>query len=450
MRCPLCPNINKCLPESGPIDADVLFIGEAPGAQENKRGTVFIGRAGEEVNRHYLPLAGLTRSTVRITNAIRCLPSSAGGKLDPKKRRDQALLQSCTETFLYPSLTAQPPRVIVPMGAFACQAICGATFNLELEHGIPYETAWGWAFPMYHPALGLYEPKKMLLLRNDWMRLKLFLKGTLELPEDPYPTPDYREVRHADEVDDLDPSRPLAVDTESSKRGPFCLTYSQSAGTGRLIQSTSLRVLAALNARLQDWQAPILFHNWLYDWAVTEAMGLQFPHRAIVDTMAEVYRLGNLPQGLKALARRELGMTMQDFMDVVAPYSRERVLDYLHQAAALTWTKPEANLVLDESTGLWKVYAPQSLNTKLKRFFTDYGTDPEKDVFLAWDNWADAHAMVEAELGPFPGICISHVPFDEVVFYACRDADVLIRLWPIIRRMQARVRKFPQQEWRVS
>lgn len=448
-RCELCPGVNKCLPEDG--QGDILFIGEAPGAQENKRGTVFIGKTGDEVNRHYLPLAGLSRAGVRFTNAIRCLPPSAGGKLDPKRAQDVALLHSCAAAFLYPSLEAHPPRVIITMGSFACRSLLGDSFDLEMEHGIPQDTRWGWVFPMYHPALGIYEPKKMLLLRNDWIRLKRYLKGTLVLPEDLYPTPDYREVTSESDIEEIDPNRPLAADTESDrKRRPFCLTYSQEAGTGRLIRADRRDLLEAFNRRIEQGVGQVLFHNWFYDWTVTEAMGVQFQHRRIVDTMAEVYRLGNLPQGLKALSRRELGMVMQDFEDLVAPHSRELVIDYYRQCQAVTWPKPEGDLILDDKTGLWRVYKPQSLNTKLKAFFTYLGKNPEKDVFAAWENWESEQAMIQAECGEWPGMCISHVPFDDVLFYACRDADALIRFLPVLRGMQARVRKFPQDQWRVA
>lgn len=449
-RCALCPNVNKCLPPDGPENADVLFIGEAPGAQENKRGVVFIGKTGDEVNRGYLPLAGLSRSRVRFTNAIRCLPTSAGGKLDPKRAADIGLLKCCAETFLYPSIGITAPKLLVPMGSFACRAIFGEGFDLELNHGIPQESGWGMAFPMYHPALGIYEPKKMLLLRNDWARLKKFLKGTLHVPQDDYPTPDYQEATDED-IAALDPTRPIACDTESDRtRSPFCFTYAQTAGTGRLVRASNQRALDALRRAFQVWRAPILFHNFYYDWVVCDRMGLQFPFRHIVDSMAEVYRLGNLPQGLKALAYRELGMTMQDFEDLVIPYSRERVLNYYRIAAACEWPKPEPDLIIDDKTGLWKTYKPQSMNTKLKRFFTDYGKNPEKDVFLTWENWAESQAMIESEIGHWPGMCISHVPFAKVLHYACRDADALIRLCPVLQAMKARVRKFPQSEWRVA
>lgn len=447
-RCALCPGLNNCLPPDGPEDADLLFIGEAPGKNEDKRGRVFIGKTGEEVDRGYLPLAGLRRDRVLFTNAIACLPTSAGGKLDPNSRRDQALLASCASARLHPLLESRPWRAVVPMGSFACRAVI-PDVDLELCHGRPVDTDWGVpSFPMYHPALGIHEPKKMLYLRTDWGRLRKWLEGRLLLPVDEYPTPDYREVTSEEEIEEIDPCLPLACDTESKKGGaPFCLTYSHRPGFGRLIQADQVHLLAAFQQKIDSGHAPVLFHNWLYDWGVTTEMGLRLPIKRIRDTMALVYHLGNLPQGLKALALRELGMQMQDFDDLVLPYSTELVLDYYRQAQLVTWPKPEADLVIEG--GKWKVYKPQSLNTKLKRFFTDYSKNEEKDVFKMWTaNWVEQQAMMEEQLGPWPGPCITHVPFEKTLYYACRDADALIRLWPIIRRMSKQVRRYSQELWR--
>lgn len=448
-RCPLCPGVNACIPPDGAPNAEVLFIGEAPGFQENRKGKVFIGPTGEEVNRHYLPLAGLTRPGVRITNAIRCYPVSAGGKLDPNRAKDLALLHSCASTHLYPTIEQTRPRLLVPLGAFACRAVTPQV-DLDLQHGFPVMTDWGIpAFPMYHPALGMHEPKKMLHIRTDWQRLRQYLKGKLELPVDLYPTPDYREVTDEDEIQDIDPDHPIAFDTESEKgRHPYCLTWSCHAGSGRLIRASNVHLIQSLGKRLRDGRGPYLFHNWLYDWPVTQAMGLQLRPDRVVDTMARAYQLGNLPQGLKALAFRELGMEMQDFDDLVTPHSRLNVLTYYTIAASYTWPKPDADVVQDSKTGVWKPYQPQSMSTKLKRFFTDLSKNPEKDVFEMWDNWADSHEMIEAACGPWPGKCITHAPFEQVLYYACRDADATLRLWPLLQRMSRRVRKAPQERWR--
>src|SRR5215472_16718266 len=73
-RCPGCPGTNPVIAPDGPRNSPYLFIGEAPGKEENNRGRPFIGQTGKEFNEHYLKLANLTRDDIRITNTIKCLP----------------------------------------------------------------------------------------------------------------------------------------------------------------------------------------------------------------------------------------------------------------------------------------------------------------------------------------------------------------------------------------
>jgi uracil-DNA glycosylase family 4 len=176
----------------GRENAEILGIGEAPGKDENnvKRnpsGAVFVGKTGQELTQQYLPLAGLQRGDIGLVNTIACMPISSGGKLDPNSKKDLALLDCCANTNLYPLIERGRWRALLPMGRFACDAIL-PDFDLELGHGLPISTPWGIAaFPQYHPALGIHEPKKMSYIRRDWHRLKLWLRGQLPLTIDPYP-----------------------------------------------------------------------------------------------------------------------------------------------------------------------------------------------------------------------------------------------------------------------
>ena len=456
-RCPECPNRHQCIPADGPCERrGLLLIGEAPGPVEEREavkrppGRPFVGKTGEEVNRHYLPLAGLRRESVTFVNAIQCFPSTSGGKLDPSAPKDIALLEGCAAHHLYPLIQRMQPRMIVAMGRFACMAV-DPSIELEKQHGIPVaESEFGCPiFPMYHPALGLHTPKQMLYIRTDWDRLRRYMKGQLLIPVDDYAgQEDYAEVTDVRELDDLDPTIPLGGDTESSLQlGPFCLTYSQYPGTGRLIRAERTDLIEAFQRKVERWESIILFHNWLYDWAEVEQMGVRFPHKRVVDTMMIVYHLGNMPQGLKALAFRELGMQMQDFDDLVRPHSTRRALEYLKAAQEHDWPKPDPEMVRGDD-GRWKAYRPQGLSTKLKRFFTDYAKKPDMNVFERWTNWESVHAEIEEVIGPWPGMDIRHAPFDEVLHYACRDSDTLVRLWPILKRMQRLVRRFGQERWR--
>jgi uracil-DNA glycosylase len=450
IRCALCPGVHKCLGPSGPEHADILGIGEAPGKDEERKGYVFAGKTGQELNQQYLPLAGLQRGGILLANSISCLPTANKGKLDPKSKKDQALLACCANTNLYPLIERGHFKALLPMGRFACDAVL-PDFDLELGHGIPIESPWGiMAYPQYHPALGIHEPKRMSYIRRDWYRLKLWLYGKLPAVVDDYPNPDYREVEHVDQIDAVDPTQDLGADTESDKNGgPFCLTYSQQPGTGWLIRASRRDLLEAFQRKLDHWRARLVFHFWMADAPVLRKMALSFPHSRIVDTGSRIFHLGAFPQGLKAFAYRELGMAMQDFVDVVSPYSTMLVLKYYGLASTYEWEKPEPRLELDSKTGLWKRKQPQSMNTRLKRFFTDYRKNPDKDVFGMWEeNWVEDQPMIEEKLGPWPGMCLSHVPFEKTLHYACRDADATLRAWRLIRRIERQVRVTSPERWR--
>lgn len=450
-RCSACPGKYKCIKGTGPMPPPIgTWIGEAPGWEEERKGEPFVGKTGREVNEGYFPLAGLQRPKARVLNAIRCLPDTVKHKLDMGKQAHKDLLLSCAEYHLYPELEESKPPLIVPMGAFACYAI-DPDINLELQHGIPIQTYWGPTFPMYHPAGGIHEPKKMLQIRTDWYRLRKYLRNDYTLPTDQYPNPDYQEIETPEQLDVYMAQHRgiMAGDTEiTRKREPYCLTISVLAGTGRLIRAVNQAVLNRFQDWLDMWDGEILFHNWLFDAEVVEAMGLKFPWRRMVDTMIKVFHLGNLPQGLKALAYRELGMVMQDFDDLVTPYSRPIVLDYYARCNYEEWSVPEKDLVRD-SNGGWKLYKPQGFGTKLKRFWGDHIKGKDRDVFEMWtNNWEEHQAEVEGVMGPWPGKCITHAPFEKVLFYACRDADATIRLYPVIQHMESRTGKYAQEVWR--
>lgn len=425
-RCPLCPGKYKCTKPIGPTKPGGLaFIGEANGWQEERKDEPFVGPTGREVNEGYFPICGIRRPDVWIGNAIRCLPDTPQNKLDLKKEKHRELLESCSSHFLHPSLEHIKPRLIIPMGAFACHAI-SPDIDLELQHGIPIETSYGTAFPMYHPAGGIHEPKKMLHIRTDWARLRKYLRGTLDIAYDEYEgAEDYTEIDDPYEInEDMSGMQdlPLACDTENARDGtPFCLTYSVFPGRARLIRATNLAALEHLQRFLNEWEGPILWHNWLHDNKITDRMGLRFPRRRIVDTMVRVFELGNLPQGLKALSYRELGMKMLDFDDLVSPHSAKIVLSYLREAMSYDWPKPPKESTR-QADGSIKDKQPQSMRSKIKRFLTAVGKDPDKNVFDAWDNWEESHELIEETIGRYPSKCITHAAeadWELTKWYAC-------------------------------
>ena len=204
------------------------------------------------------------------------MPVTTDGRLKSDRTKDMELLDSCTKFHFFKELEELQPELIVAMGAFACRAL-DPDISLDMHHGIPVETKYGTVFPMWHPAGGIHEPKKMREIRTDWIRLGKYLKGTLRVPQDLHPKPDYRELEDESEFKSIDPSEDMACDTESSKLlGPYCLTYSTRAGSGRLIRASRPDLLWGFQGVIRKHSGHVLFHNWMYDRGICERMGLTF------------------------------------------------------------------------------------------------------------------------------------------------------------------------------
>lgn len=160
---------------SGPLDAKVMIIGEGPGYNENKIGIGFVGQSGKELDYTYLPLAGLKRSEVFVTNAVQCRCEKNGKDIKPNYN----LTDMCAINHLREELSVVKPEVVVLCGATA-YSIVHPKRTLEMEHGFPakaYIFDWhGWIVPMYHPAAGMHLTRLMIPLLDDWRRFGKWLE----------------------------------------------------------------------------------------------------------------------------------------------------------------------------------------------------------------------------------------------------------------------------------
>lgn len=128
---------------SGNINADIMFIGEAPGYNEDKSGKPFVGESGKLLDK-VLFYAGFTRDMVYITNMIKCRPPR---NRDPSARE----LLNCQNHLLYEINTVKP-KIIVPLGRVALQNLLGAEYILRDVHNrIIIEGSYVF-LPMYHPS----------------------------------------------------------------------------------------------------------------------------------------------------------------------------------------------------------------------------------------------------------------------------------------------------------
>jgi DNA polymerase len=164
-HCPLCPYRTQAVPGEGPIDARLFMIGEAPGAEEDKAGRPFVGRAGMFLNRA-LSEAGLNREEIFITNAVKCRP--------PQNRKPRADELLACRPFLDRQLELVQPEWICTLGAVSTNLflegsltkIHGKVYPIEY-HGRKYQL-----FPIFHPAAVFRVPGWGEEIRKDLRKLK--------------------------------------------------------------------------------------------------------------------------------------------------------------------------------------------------------------------------------------------------------------------------------------
>ena len=165
---------------SGAPDADLMFVGEAPGFHEDKQGVPFVGQAGKLLDR-LLGEIGLTRADVFVANVLKCRPP---GNRDPLPDE----IASC-EPHLFRQIELIQPRVVATLGNFATKLLSGRPLGITRVHGQEHETTLAGRtvllYPLYHPAAALYTPKMLEVLRTDFARLPQLLGRELQPPPAP-------------------------------------------------------------------------------------------------------------------------------------------------------------------------------------------------------------------------------------------------------------------------
>lgn len=142
--CDLCLNRNKIVSGTGPIDADIMFVGEAPGYHENRTGVPFVGDAGKTFDR-FLDMFGFERDKVYITNVIKCRPPN---NVTPSFKQ----IETCRK-YLIGEINVVKPRIIVPLGGTALRAILDNwSINISQIRGVPIPTKKFVILPMFHPS----------------------------------------------------------------------------------------------------------------------------------------------------------------------------------------------------------------------------------------------------------------------------------------------------------
>jgi DNA polymerase len=170
-KCELWKTRKKPVFGEGSIDTDILFVGEAPGYNEDLQGRPFVGKAGKILD-ELLESIGLHRSDIYIANILKCRPPANRNPLKTE-------IDACTE-HLDKQIELIQPKVMVPMGNFACSYIF-EKFGLKYDkisnvHGKLFQinTIFGniKIIPMYHPAVATYNPNTKSTLLADFKMIK--------------------------------------------------------------------------------------------------------------------------------------------------------------------------------------------------------------------------------------------------------------------------------------
>lgn len=156
----------------GDPDADLMFVGEAPGFHEDKQGYPFVGQAGKLLD-GLLAGIGLTRKDVYVANVLKCRPP---GNRDPMADE----IEAC-EAHLFRQIALVEPRAIATLGNFATKLLSGKPHGITRVHGQPQPVTLGGRdtllYPLYHPAAALYTPAMLRTLEEDFARLPALIAG---------------------------------------------------------------------------------------------------------------------------------------------------------------------------------------------------------------------------------------------------------------------------------
>ena len=165
-RCALAKTRTLAVPGEGPLDSEVMFIGEAPGVNEDRQGRPFVGQAGAFLE-ELLEAAGLTRPEVYICNVLKCRPP---GNRDPLPTE----IESCSD-YLSAQIRLIDPLLIVTLGRYSMSRFF-PNQAISRIHGKPREANGRILVPMYHPAAALHQQRLRSTIIDDFRTLPELLE----------------------------------------------------------------------------------------------------------------------------------------------------------------------------------------------------------------------------------------------------------------------------------
>jgi uracil-DNA glycosylase len=177
-KCRLAQGRTQVVFGVGDPNADLMFVGEAPGYHEDQQGKPFVGQAGKLLD-NLLAAIGLARDQVYVANVLKCRPP---GNRDPQPDE----IEAC-ESHLFRQISLIEPKVVATLGNFATKLLSGKPTGITRVHGAEQETRLGGRrvllYPLYHPAAALYTPAMLKVLEDDFARLPALLGRVVEEPK---------------------------------------------------------------------------------------------------------------------------------------------------------------------------------------------------------------------------------------------------------------------------
>jgi uracil-DNA glycosylase family 4 len=197
-KCPLHETRTKAVFGAGNADADLMFVGEAPGAEEDRQGLPFVGRAGQLLNELLIEI-GLSREDVFICNVLKSRPPNNRDPLPGE-------IAAC-EPWLFEQVRLIEPRVVCTLGNFATKLLTGNPAGITRVRGTPQTHDLGgrtvFLLPLFHPAAALRTPAVKEQLRGDFATIPALLQKAL-----PEPMPSAAEIAAETASENDDPPPP--------------------------------------------------------------------------------------------------------------------------------------------------------------------------------------------------------------------------------------------------
>ncbi len=168
-QCGLCKTRHNVVFGVGPQDADVMFVGEGPGEQEDLQGEPFVGAAGKLLD-DMLSIIDLSRENVYIANIVKCRP--------PRNRDPQEEEQEACIGFLREQMALIRPKIIVCLGRIAAKKLIDPQFRITREHGAWVQKSGIWMSATYHPSALLRDVSKRPEAFDDLMTIRAKIRET--------------------------------------------------------------------------------------------------------------------------------------------------------------------------------------------------------------------------------------------------------------------------------